>query len=72
MIFGPASGTKLLKLKLLKEIRQRQPASQSGRVIGGKATALDLHAHRFAASHNSPTPRRRIGGLAVWRSGGSP
>jgi len=55
---------KLLKLSLLKEIRQRQPASQSGRVIGGKSTALDTHAHRFAASHNSPAPRRRIGGLA--------
>jgi hypothetical protein len=23
-----------------------------------------MHAHRFAASHNSPAPRRRVGGLA--------
>jgi hypothetical protein len=57
-------GPGLLKIKVLKEMRQRLAASQSGRLIGGKATAFDLHAHRFAASHNSPPPRRRISGLA--------
>src|ERR1700677_5248955 len=45
-------------------MRQLQLASKPGRVIGGKATAFDLHAHRLAASYNSPTPRRRIGRLA--------
>jgi hypothetical protein len=55
---------RLLKLKLLKEIRQCQLASQPGRVIVGKASAFDTHTHRFAASHNSPAPRRRIGLLA--------
>jgi hypothetical protein len=51
-------------LELLKEVRQRQLASQLSRVISAKPSAFDLHAHWFAASHNSPAPRRRIGGLA--------
>jgi hypothetical protein len=51
----------LLSLKLLKEICQRPAARQPGREIGGKAIAPDLYAHRFAASHNLPTERGRIG-----------
>jgi hypothetical protein len=60
---------RLLKLKLLKEMRQLQLASQPGRVIGGKATAFHQHAHRFAAirgnstirSASSPSTRLSIG-----------
>jgi hypothetical protein len=40
-------GPKTLKLNLLKEIRQRPAARKSRRLIGGKATAIDPHAHRF-------------------------
>jgi hypothetical protein len=53
---GDLVDPKTFKLKLLKEIRQRPAANQSRRLIGGKATAFDPHAHRFAASHNSPAP----------------
>jgi hypothetical protein len=49
---------------LLKEIRQRPAARKSRRLIGGKATAIDPHAHRFAASDNLPAPRGRVGRLA--------
>ena len=33
-------------------------------MIAGKAIAFDLHAHRFATSHNSPAPRSRVVRLA--------
>jgi hypothetical protein len=46
---------------LLREICQGSAASQPGREIAGKAIVPDLHAHRFAASHNLPTERGRIG-----------
>jgi hypothetical protein len=55
---------RLFKLKLLNEIRQCQFASQSRRLITAKASAFDPHAYRFAASENSPAPRRRVGRLA--------
>src|SRR6266404_4956057 len=60
----PLVDPKTFKLKLLKEFRQGPPARKSRRLIGGKATAFDPHAHRFASPNNLPAPRRRIGRLA--------
>src|ERR1700736_2460750 len=60
----PLVEPKTFKLKLFKEFRQGPAARKSRRLIGGKATAIDPHAHRFAASDNLPAPRGRIGRLA--------
>src|SRR5260221_14120080 len=49
---------------LVPVARLEATARKSRRLIGGKATAIDPHAHRFAASDNLPTPRGRIGRLA--------
>jgi hypothetical protein len=57
-------GPETFKLKLLKEVHQRSAARKVSCVAARKAAALDPHAHRFAAPHNSPAPRRRIGSFA--------
>jgi hypothetical protein len=54
-------GPMTFALKLIKEIFQRPAARKSGRLIGGEAATFDPHAHGFAASDNSPAPRRRVG-----------
>jgi hypothetical protein len=48
----PLVDAKTFKLKLFKEFPQGPAARKSRRLIGGKATAIDPHAHRFAASEH--------------------
>ena len=61
MLVSSTVRPKTFALKLIKEVCQRPAARKSRRLVGGKATTFDPHAHRFSASDYSPAPRRRKG-----------